>query len=105
MQFKSLTPGVRVISDFKQEFTFLRKINNVISFTLLLIFFPGIYAASYDFNKFSSLAKQRHGEEAYKNTLELEQLIIALQTASETEKLQQINDFFNQKINFSDGIN
>jgi len=69
-----------------------------------LIFFTGIYAESYDFNKFSSLAKQRHGEEAYKNTLELEQLITTLQTASEIDKLEKINDFFNRKINFSEDI-
>jgi predicted transglutaminase-like cysteine proteinase len=102
--FKSLTPGVRVISDFKQQFIFSRKINSTISFTTLLIFFTCIYAESYDFNKFSSLAKQRHGEEAYKNTIELEQLIVALQPASEAEKLKQINDFFNQKINFAEDI-
>ncbi len=99
------SPGVRVISDFKQQFTFLRKINSAISFTILLIFFTRIYAESYDFYKFSSLAKQRHGEEAYKNTVELEQLITNLQTASESEKLKQINDFFNQKIDFAEDIN
>ncbi len=104
LNIKSFIAGVRVISDFKQQFTFLRKINSAISFTILLIFFTCIDAESYDFNKFSSLAKQRHGEEAYKNTLELEQLIADLQTASETEKLQQINDFFNQKINFAEDI-
>jgi predicted transglutaminase-like cysteine proteinase len=72
---------------------------------VLLIFFTGISAASYDFNKFSHFAKQRYGEEAYKNTSELQQLIVTLQTASEAEKLKQINDFFNQKINFTEDIN
>ena len=69
-----------------------------------MIFFTKIYAESYDFNKFSNLAIQRHGDEAYKSTVELEQLITNLQTASETEKLKQINDFFNRKINFADDI-
>lgn len=88
----------------KQQFTFSWKINSIISFTILLIFFTKIYADSYDFNKFSGLARQRHGEEAYKNTIELEQLIASLQNTSEAEKLKQINDFFNRKINFAEDI-
>ena len=71
---------------------------------LLLMCFTSIYAASYDFNKFSSHAKQRYGEEAYKNTLELQELITSLQSASEIEKLKQINDFFNRKIHFAEDI-
>ena len=71
---------------------------------VLLTCFTGIYAASYDFNKFSSYAKQRYGEEAYKNTLELQELITSLQSASETEKLKKINDFFNRKIHFAEDI-
>jgi predicted transglutaminase-like cysteine proteinase len=102
--FKPITPGVRAISDFKQQFTLVKKINSAISFTIMLIFFTKIYAESYDFNKFSNLAMQRHGEEAYKSTVELDQLIATLRLASETEKLQKINDFFNQKINFAEDI-
>ena len=98
------TAGVRVISDFKKKSIFSGKINSTITFTILLIFFTSIYANNYDFNKFSTLAKQRYGEEAYNNTAELEQLVISLQTASETEKLKRINDFFNQKINFAEDI-
>ncbi len=71
---------------------------------VLLICFTGIYAASYDFNKFSSLAKQRYGEEAYKNALELQDLIASLQSASEIEKLKQINNFFNRKLRFAEDI-
>ncbi len=71
---------------------------------MLLICFTGIYAAGYDFSKFSSLARQRYGEEAYKTTLELQELITALKSAPETEKLKQINDFFNRKINFAEDI-
>ena len=104
LTFKLLTPGVRVISDFKQQFTFSWKINRTISFTILLIFFTKIYADSYDFNKFSSLARQIYGEEAYKNTVELEQLLTTLKAVSEAEKLKQINDFFNRKINFAEDI-
>lgn len=71
---------------------------------MLLIFFTGIYAAGYDFNKLSSLAKQRYGEDAYKNVLELQQLITQLRTASEADKLKQINNFFNQKITYAEDI-
>ena len=71
---------------------------------VLLTCLTGIYAAGYDFNKFSSYAKQRYGEEAYKNTLELQELITSLQSASETEKLKKINDFFNHKIHFAEDI-
>jgi predicted transglutaminase-like cysteine proteinase len=71
---------------------------------LLLIGFSVIYAAGYDFSKFSSLAKQRYGEEAYKNTLELQELMVSLQSAPETEKLKKINAYFNQKIEFGEDI-
>ncbi len=72
----------------------------------MLIFccFTGIYAAGYDFNRLSNLAKQRYGEEAYQNILELQQLITQLKSASEAEKLKQINDFFNRKISYAEDI-
>jgi predicted transglutaminase-like cysteine proteinase len=69
---------------------------------VLLICFTALYAAGFDFNKFSGFAKQRYGEEAYKNTVELQELITTLQAAPEAEKLKQINDFFNRKINFAE---
>lgn len=72
---------------------------------LLMVFcFSSFYAADYEFNKLSSLANQRYGQEAYKNILELNQLIIHLKSASDTEKLEGVNDFFNQKIRFTDDI-
>jgi predicted transglutaminase-like cysteine proteinase len=71
---------------------------------VLLIGFTGIYAADWDFSKFSDLARQRYGEEAFKNTLELQTLITTLKSAPETEKLKQINDFFNRKINFGEDM-
>ena len=78
----------------------------MISFVMLMFFlsFYYVYAADYDFNKFSGLAKQRYGAEVYQNVLELQQLIVKLKSASEPEKLKQINDFFNQKIKFTDDI-
>ncbi|HYN53607.1 MAG TPA: transglutaminase-like cysteine peptidase [Methylotenera sp.] len=70
----------------------------------MIFCFSSFYAADYEFNKLSSLANQRYGQEAYKNILELNQLIIHLKLASDTEKLKNVNDFFNQKIRFTDDI-
>lgn len=82
-----------------------------ISFITLMIlaFFcisgiSGIYAASCDFNKLSNFAKQRYGDQAYKDVLELEQLVNQLKTAPEAEKLKKMNDFFNQKIEYAEDV-
>jgi predicted transglutaminase-like cysteine proteinase len=96
--------GARVISGFKPQFIFLNSINRTITLVVLLIGFTLLYAAGYDFNKFSGFAKQRYGDEAYKNTLELQELLTSLQAASEAEKLKQINNFFNQKIEFGEDV-
>jgi predicted transglutaminase-like cysteine proteinase len=96
--------GAHFISGSKTQFSFLRSINSIIPFMVLLIGFSALYAAGYDFNKFSDFAKQRYGDEAYKNTLELHALLTSLQAASEAEKLKQINHFFNQKIEFGEDI-
>lgn len=72
--------------------------------TLLIAGYSCIYAANVDFNKLSSLARQRYGEEAYKNIVELNQLVSQLKSASDTEKLTQINNFFNRKIHFAEDI-
>lgn len=70
----------------------------------MLIGFSVIYAAGYDLSKFSNLAKQRYGEEAYNNTIELQELMVSLQSAPEIEKLKKINAYFNQKIEFGEDI-
>jgi predicted transglutaminase-like cysteine proteinase len=70
----------------------------------MFVCFTYIFAAGYDFNKLISLAKQKYGEEAYKDFQELQQLTTQLKSASEAEKLKQINDFFNRKIIFTDDI-
>lgn len=97
--------GIRVISIFKIKCVVLKQTVTLISLIILIFScFTGIYAAGYDFNKLSQLAKLRYGEVAYRNILELNQLVINLKSAPETEKLKQINDFFNQKIKFTDDI-
>ncbi|MES2499544.1 MAG: transglutaminase-like cysteine peptidase [Pseudomonadota bacterium] len=60
-----------------------------------------IWASDYNFSKLSALANQRYGQEAQKNVLELHQLIQRTQSAPDLEKLKQVNDFFNQKIRFT----
>jgi predicted transglutaminase-like cysteine proteinase len=74
----------------------------IIMFTLL--FFSGLYAAGYDFNRFSGLAKQKYGDEAFKIATDLNQLVMQLKSAPEAEKLKQVNDFFNRRIEFADDI-
>ncbi|MDO9366293.1 MAG: transglutaminase-like cysteine peptidase [Methylotenera sp.] len=71
---------------------------------LPLFCYSYIFAAGYDFNKLAMLAQQRYGEEARGDILQLEQLLSQLKSASEAEKLAQINHFFNQKIMFADDI-
>ena len=66
------------------------------------VFISFVCVAGYDLNKFSELAKLKYGEVAYKNVLELNVLIETSKSASELDKLNKINDFFNQKIKFTD---
>ena len=73
-------------------------------FMLIISSLSSIYALSDDFERLSTLASQRYGQEAYKTVIELQYLTQRLQSASDLEKLTQINDFFNQKIQFVDDI-
>lgn len=98
-----------MITSFKKNLNHIEQINTMLKcmrlallIMLITFCFSGLYAANYDFNKLSSLATLRYGQEAYKNVSELNQLIINLKSASEIEKLKQINNFFNQKIRFTD---
>lgn len=93
-----------IISLKKQLTAGRRSTRLALFFTLMLLCFSGIYAATTDFNKLSSLASQRYGPEAYKNIQELSQLVSDLRSAPETEKLKQINNFFNRKISFTDDM-
>lgn len=70
----------------------------------MLLFFSCIFAETFDFDKLSTLARQRYGEDAYQDVIALQQLTSQLKTAPESEKLKRINDFFNQKITFADDI-
>lgn len=94
-----------MISNFKKKLSDLNQSLRLALLSLLMTFcFSSFYAADYEFNKLSSLANQRYGQEAYKNIVELNQLIIDLKSASDIEKLKKVNDFFNQKIRFTDDI-
>lgn len=70
----------------------------------MLLFFSYLFAEAYDFDKLGTLARQRYGEDANKNIVDLQQLVSQLKTAPDTEKLKKINDFFNNKIAFADDI-
>lgn len=88
----------------KKTMTYKQASKVISAFVLMMAGLSSIYAASYDFNKLSSLASQRYGQDARQNVLELEQLFQSLQSASDLEKLKQINDFFNQKIQFTSDL-
>lgn len=61
-------------------------------------------AAQYDANRLSALAQLRYGQQAFNDVQELNRLIANLRSAPEAEKLRQVNDYFNQKIQFIDDI-
>jgi predicted transglutaminase-like cysteine proteinase len=77
-----------------------------ITFTILLVLcgLTSIGATQYDANRLSALAQLRYGQQAYNNVLELNRLISSVKSASDDEKLRQVNDYFNQKITFVDDI-
>ena len=81
-----------------------KAIRLVTTFVLIILSLSSIYALSDDFERLSTLANQRYGQDAYKTVIELQGLTQRLQSASDIEKLTQINDFFNQKIQFVDEI-
>lgn len=74
------------------------------SFALMALALLSIHALSDDFERLSTLASQRYGQDAYNTIVELQRLSVRLKSASDLEKLTQINDFFNQKIQFVDDI-
>lgn len=90
---------------FKIRLNISRLLISIIVLVMLMLFcFSCIFAANYDFSKLSTIARQKYGEEAYKDILELQQLVSQLQSAPEAEKLKKINDFFNEKVTFADDI-
>ena len=90
---------------FKLNSNILKRLFSIATLTMLMLLcFSYIFAAGYDFEKLSTLARQRYGEQAYKDIQDLQQLVSQLKTASDAEKLKKINDFFNNKITFADDI-
>lgn len=69
---------------------------------MMVLLWHAHITAGYDFDKLSSQARQKYGEEAYQDVLQLQQLVAQIKTAPEAEKLKSINDFFNHKILFAD---
>lgn len=69
-----------------------------------ILLWHSMLTAGYDFNKLSTNARQKYGEEAYQDIVQLQQLVSQLKTAPDVEKLKKVNDFFNNKIMFADDI-
>ncbi len=78
-----------------------RRIAFAILVACLLLWHVQITAA-YDFDKLAAQARERYGEETYRDIVQLDQLITQIKTAPELERLKKINDFFNRKILFAD---
>lgn len=78
-----------------------RRIAFAILVACLLLWHVQITAA-YDFDKLAAQARERYGEETYRDIVQLHQLITQIKTAPELERLKKINDFFNRKILFAD---
>lgn len=76
----------------------------VFSIALYAIGLSSIYASHYDFIKLKNLANLRYGQVAQQNVQELNVLIQNAQSDTDIEKLKKINDFFNQKIRFTDDL-
>jgi predicted transglutaminase-like cysteine proteinase len=75
------------------------------SIIMLVVFcFSILQAGDYNFNRLSELAKQRYGDTAYNDILELNQVIVAFKNAQDEDKLKAINDYFNKKLEFVDDI-
>jgi len=94
-----------VPTGFEINSNILKRLFSIAILMMLMLFcFSYIFAAGYDFDKLSALARQQYGEEAQKNIQDLQQLVSQLKTAPDAEKLKKINDFFNNKITFADDI-
>lgn len=65
-----------------------------------MLFVVFSFAIATDFQQLANLANQRYGNHAKHVVLELESLLVSLQSASEPEQLKRINHFFNTNINF-----
>lgn len=76
----------------------------VAALVICIAFWHAHISAGYDFDKLSNNARQKYGEEAYQDVMQLQQLIAQIKTTPDIEKLKKINDFFNQKILFADDI-
>jgi len=64
------------------------------------------FAVSADFTRLSTLAAQRYGQRAQSSIVELQTLLQKLASASETDKISDINTFFNSRIrNFDSDTN
>lgn len=69
---------------------------------LAMLFVCFTITAATDFNKLSTLAMQRYGENAKASVLRLQSTLNELKSASDIDKLKRINEFFNNEIKYFD---
>jgi predicted transglutaminase-like cysteine proteinase len=67
---------------------------------ILTYFFVISVCAEINFNKLLQLAKERYGNRAQADFVELQTLMTRLSTVQEEEKVKEINAFVNEKIRF-----
>jgi len=88
----------------KKPLATIRNLFNANDLSCIVIFitiaFSTGFAAEFNFIKFASLAQQRYGDSAYQNVVILNQLLLESKSKSDLEKLNFINNFFNQKMAF-----
>lgn len=70
----------------------------------VLLFFLKATAEDSKLMQLANLAQQRYGAEAYANFVALDQLVAAIKNSSDIEKLNKINNFFNERILFVNDI-
>jgi predicted transglutaminase-like cysteine proteinase len=93
-----------ILNFIKQLKPIIKKNTILIVSLLTLTFLSGLYAAGYNFNQFSSLAKQRYGDAAFALASNLNEIVIQNRNAQEIEKLVLINNFFNQQVDWGADI-
>lgn len=71
-------------------------------FRVLLFFLLVQLSSATDFTKLARLAEQRYGFQAKNVILKLETTITQLKNAPDLEKLEGINNFFNNEILYFD---
>ncbi len=71
---------------------------------LLALLITSVTSLAVDMQYFSQVMQQRYGTQAFQLAGQLNQLLGQLRQTSESDKLAQINHFFNQHIDYGDDL-